>query len=149
MFARFVPPGSPETRFVLSANEFYFEAKRPYQILVIAAGTGYNGGYTSLILNRDAALDTLYLPAGLQEIGEKAFAGVAAERIVVPEGVTVIEPFAFSDCPNLIELVLPDGITFFAPDALGTTGPVYVYGLPGGEQEGYAGFVQGLVFVEE
>ena len=44
-------------------------------------------------------------------------------------------------------MVLPAGITFFAPDALGTSGPVYVYGQPGGAQEEYAETVRQLVFI--
>ncbi len=99
------------------------------------------------VTEREGDLTTLTLPASLTTIEEEAFAGVAAERIVIPSGVATIESNAFSGCPNLTELVLPAGITFFAPDALGTSGPVYVYGQPGGAQEEYAETVRHLVFI--
>ena len=99
------------------------------------------------VTEREGDLTTLTLPASLTTIEEEAFAGVAAERIVIPSGVTAIESNAFSGCPNLTELVLPAGIAFFAPDALGTSGPVYVYGQSGGAQEEYAETVRHLVFI--
>ena len=76
----------------------------------------------------------------------RASSGVAS-TIVVPSGVTTIASDAFTDCPNLVELVLPEGITSFAPDALGSTGPVFVYGPEGGYLEAYAQAVDNLYFV--
>ena len=147
VFAEFVPRGNPVKAFHLSGNEYDFDASKAYEIRVIAAGTGYDGGQAWLPITRKAALSTLNLPSGLKVIGEEAFAGVAAERIVVPAGVTTIASGAFADCPNLIELVLPSGITAFAADALGTSGPVFVYGAAGGPQEAYAAAVDNLYFI--
>lgn len=93
------------------------------------------------------SLNTLSLPSGLKSIGSEAFANVAAEKIVVPAGVTSIDSNAFTNCPNLVELVLPQGISSFAPDALGSTGPVYVFGQAGSYLETYAAQVNNLIFV--
>ena len=53
----------------------------------------------------------LTLPGDLAVIEEEAFAGVSAQMIVVPEGVTEIRARAFADCPNLIAVILPDGVS--------------------------------------
>ena len=95
----------------------------------------------------EAALTVLKLPAGLKTIEEEALAGTAAQKIVIPEGVTVIASGAFTDCPNLVELVLPPGISSFDADALGTSGPVYVFGQADGYLEAYAETVRNLVLI--
>lgn len=146
-FAQFIPMGHPTKQFHLSADDYTFESGKMYEIRVVAAGTGYDGRQTVLPITRSASLTSLSLPANLKTIEEEAFSGVEAQRIVVPAGVTRIESNAFSACPNLIELVLPDGITSFAADALGSSGPVYVYGQAGGYLEAYAAAVENLYLI--
>lgn len=46
----------------------------------------------------------------LKIIGESAFANTGFENLVIPEGVTQIEDYAFSDCRNLKSVVLPSTI---------------------------------------
>ena len=99
------------------------------------------------VLPRPAASTVLTLPAGLRVISEEAFAGVAAEKIIVPAGVTEIGSRAFADCPNLIELELPEGITSFAADALDGSGTIFLYGEPGSDLEAYAEACDGLRFI--
>ena len=41
------------------------------------------------------------MPAGLDTIDTEAFAGAAARRVIIPEGVESIGADAFSGCPNL------------------------------------------------
>ncbi len=148
VFAQFVPSGTSSVRqFVLSKDEYDFEAGKTYEIRVIAAGTGYNGNETYLLITRKTSLMTLTLPNNLKTIEEEAFAGVAAEKIVIPSGVTTIGSNAFTGCSNLIELVLPAGITSFAADALGTSGPVFVYGQAGSYLEDYANTINNLCFI--
>ena len=98
------------------------------------------------VLSPQRATAVLVLPTDLKVISEEAFAGVAAEKILVPEGVEVIESRAFADCPNLFELELPSGIAAFAPDALEGSS-AFVYGAPGSDQQGYADEVENLYFV--
>ena len=119
-----------------------------YLLEVSAAARGCRPVMTAIPVSvTEGELTVLTLPAGLKSIETEAFANVAAEKIVIPDGVETIASNAFTDCPNLVELVLPEGISSFAPDALGTTGPVYVFGQEGSCQQAYAEFVDNLVFV--
>ena len=93
-----------------------------------------------------AASTVLRLPAGLTELEAEALAGTAAEKIIVPQGVTRIGDRAFADCPNLKELELPEGITF-GGEPLKDSGPVFVYGPVGSWLEAYAEEVEGLYFI--
>ena len=62
-------------------------------------------------------LNVLRLPAGTIEIEEEAFAGIAADVVIIPEGCTEIGNRAFADCPNLIYVRLPDSVTSISEDA--------------------------------
>lgn len=61
------------------------------------------------------------LPAGLTAIGEEAFLGSAAEKIILPEGCESIGSRAFADCTSLQCLVIPESVTRIAADMLGDT----------------------------
>ena len=98
------------------------------------------------VLPRSAAATVLRLPSGLTEIEAEAFAGIAAEKVIVPNGVTRIGDRAFADCPNLKEMELPEGVTFEGAPLEGS-GPVFVYGTPGSWLEAYADEVEGLYFI--
>ena len=147
LFARSVPEGASVRRFCLKRDQYALLPDAACEIRVIAAGRGYAGRETVFLLDRDAALATLTLPRGLKTVGAEAFSGVAAQKIVVPPGVTAIASKAFDHCPELVELVLPEGVTVLARDALGDSGPVYIYGAQGSCQETYAANVDGLYFV--
>lgn len=60
--------------------------------------------------------DTLILPLTLDYIKEAAFSGVAAEKVVVPEGTKEIHKRAFANSA-LTEAVLPSSLTYIADDA--------------------------------
>ena len=74
------------------------------------------GAYNEPLKNADIICKNqiLTLPTMLKKIDKEAFAGVTAEVIVVPEGVTEIGSRAFADCPNLRRVIflggLPDNI---------------------------------------
>ena len=84
------------------------------------------------------ALPTLTLPAGLTEIGEEAFAGIAAEYVQVTENVVSIGSRAFADCGNLRETAIPAGVQTIADDALSGCTDVTVYGKTGSEAQRFA-----------
>ena len=65
----------------------------------------------------------LKLPSSLTEIGSEAFAGVAADIVIVPEGCERIGSLAFARCPNLKTVWLSSG-TSVADDAFEGCGDV-------------------------
>lgn len=86
---------------------------------VVVTGKGnYTGAVQGTFEIIDAQmLTTLSLPAGLQTIGEEAFAAVPAQRIVVPEGCGNIDARAFADCDELKLVELPASVTAIARNA--------------------------------
>ena len=120
-----------------------------YEIEVIAAGSGYGRGMTTLTLRcRKAAPMTMTLPGGLKTIETEAFEGVIAEKIIVPASVTTIGSKAFANCTRLMEIELPEGITSISADAFSGCGTIFVYGKKGSDLEGYASQCANLEFVE-
>ena len=65
----------------------------------------------------------LKLPSSLTEILPEAFAGVAADIVIVPAGCERIGSLAFTLCPNLKTVWLPAG-TSVADDAFAGCGDV-------------------------
>lgn len=63
---------------------------------------------TAITVREYATLSGRELP--VTAIGEEAFAGCNAERIRLPEGVTVIGRAAFRNCKKLTSLVLPNTV---------------------------------------
>ena len=74
--------------------------------------------------NEEGEPDTLYLPKGLKVIEEEAFAGIASEMVVVPDGCTAIRSRAFYACPNLTRVILPDSCQDIAADAFEGCGEI-------------------------
>ena len=64
----------------------------------------YNGSDTSVVI-----------PNGVGMIGEKAFAGLAIEKVVIPSGVRMVKTEAFKDCKYLKEVDLSNTIIEIAP----------------------------------
>ncbi|MBQ6326532.1 MAG: leucine-rich repeat protein [Clostridia bacterium] len=77
--------------------------------------TGSAGGAFAIIDPQE--LTTLNLPANLRLIEQEAFAGVSAQRIVVPEGCETIGTRAFAGCDRLTLVELPASVTSIADDA--------------------------------
>ena len=69
--------------------------------------------------------NVLRLPAGTKEIKAEAFAGSAAEYVIVPEGAYAIESGAFAGS-NLKQIQLPVSMSGIADDAFGEAAPLIV-----------------------
>lgn len=54
-------------------------------------------------------MDTFTLPGGITTLDAEALAGTAAERIILPSGITEIAPDAFANMPNLQVVYIPSG----------------------------------------
>ncbi|MBR6028048.1 MAG: leucine-rich repeat domain-containing protein [Clostridia bacterium] len=70
-----------------------------------------------------SAMMALKVPAGTTEIGIEAFYGGAFQRVILPEGLSVIRPRAFENCDKLLYINIPDSVETIAWDAFrGCTG---------------------------
>lgn len=83
----------------------------------------------------DADID---LPAGTLRIEEEAFAGIRAERIWLPEGITAIGNRAFAECEHLTGIYIPDSCETIAEDAFEDTEKVVIFGKTGSAAQEYA-----------
>lgn len=71
---------------------------------------------------RNNSLQEVFLPKGIVEIGEFAFARSALTGIQVPDGVTDIAYGAFYHCDSLTEVTLPETVRNLEPKAFAKTG---------------------------
>jgi len=105
---------SSENDSVSIAADGRLTAKKPGLTRVTA--TTPNGEADScLVLVRDDA--PLCPPSSTKVIDEDTFRNIGAMEIILPEGVERIESGAFAGCRKLRLLVLPDSLTYIAPDA--------------------------------
>ena len=88
----------------------------------------------------------MVLPGDLTAIDDEAFMGTDAAVVSIPAGVTEIGSRAFADCPNLKHINLPEGAVI-AGDAFDGCGAVYLYGVSGGPAEAYAAGHDNVIFV--
>jgi len=82
-------------------------------------------------------LTVFTVPAALTEIGEEAFAGIAAECVQISDNVVNIGSRAFADCASLQQIAIPASVQTIADDALAGAN-VTVYGQAGTEAERFA-----------
>ena len=71
-------------------------------------------------------LRVLRLPANLQEIDEEAFAGLNVQAVIIPDGCDTVGDRAFADCPNLLYIRIPAGVTSIAADAFEGSGQAVI-----------------------
>ena len=57
------------------------------------------------------------LPAALTRIEAEAFSGISAGSLRIPDRVRSIGNRAFSDCPNLVRVIIPESVESIADDA--------------------------------
>lgn len=78
------------------------------------------------------------LPAGLQCIEDEAFEETAASAVYIPEGVTEIGEKAFAANPNLTAVYLPASIVSIGDTAFAGSSGAVLYGAPGSYAEQWA-----------
>ena len=89
-------------------------AKQPGTATITAtASSGVSAGCTITV----HAVQKLILPALIQSIEEEAFAGTAAEIVILPEGCASIGARAFADSAALTSVYMPDSVTDIADNA--------------------------------
>lgn len=76
------------------------------------------------------------LPSGLNTVGSESFMSTAADQIIIPAGVNVIESHAFYDCPNLKILYFEGDPETIAPEIVSKD--VAIYCEPGGNVDSWA-----------
>ena len=58
-----------------------------------------------------AGLEEYHIPDGVIEIGKQAFDGANLIKVIIPNSVTKIQQYAFTNCSSLIDITLPNTIT--------------------------------------
>lgn len=87
-------------------------------------------GIADFAFRKNAALQRVAIPSGVEEIGQMAFEGCTSlESISLPDTVTTIGKRAFSGCTSLEGLTLPSSVSSIGERALGSEGgtPFNVY----------------------
>lgn len=87
------------------------------------------------------------MPSKLNRIDQEALVGVSAKRVYLPEGIEVIGPNAFSECPNLQQIFIPQTVETIADDAFASSSGLVIFGIPGSYADTYAK-EHSLVFVD-
>lgn len=118
-----VQAGTTELMLTVYQNNVY--ASRLVEIVV----TGEGG---------EEEYSVLKLPDGLKAIERQAFAGTAAEIVVVPEGCEAIGALAFADCPNLKEVNIPASVQDIDDDAFGGATGFSIVTTPGSAADAFA-----------
>ena len=101
-----------------------------YRVYVDSSGIGYDNNRTTIwkwvVENPYDSWSKLTLPASLHEIEEEAFEGIAADTVIIPDGVTRIGARAFADSRVRL-LVIPDSVTEIAPNAFDSVQFIYIH----------------------
>ena len=81
------------------------------------------------------------VPRGTEIIGTRVFMRAKMERLVLSEGVRIIENEAFDNCMNLKTVQLPESLRVIGEDAFGSCGHLTWLTIPDGVEEiGYGAF---------
>ena len=70
-----------------------------------------------IALEKTVGDETFVLPSTIKSIGEYAFAGAKFKPVVLNEGLEVIGKNAFSGCPRLREITIPNTVTTIGDNA--------------------------------
>ena len=106
---------SDETIAAVDENGLVTPSKPGTVTITATADSGVSASCTVIVT--DLAYTFSILPTGLNMIEEEAFAGLAFEAVIIPEGCILIGPRAFADCVNLVYIRIPASMTEIAEDA--------------------------------
>ena len=111
-----------------------------YKLTLSAYGGGKYLGKSTTTFYVHPESEVLNLPEDLARIEGEALAGVAAGRIVIADGSRAsIGSRAFADCPNLLAVRIPKGVTEIAEDAFsGCRWDMLIEAVPGSAGARYA-----------
>ena len=111
-------------------------------------GVLFNKDKTMLINYPDGKSDDSYtVPSGVQIVGQAAFNYCDFSTVVLPEGVTTIESYAFEQCENLIAITIPSSVTSIDTGAFLRCSNLVIYGVTGSAADTYAQ-TNGISFVD-
>ena len=111
-----------------------------YQICVVPNANKYTTNsrpiYWVVYIEDESPIENiLTLPAALTEIEEEAFAGIGAEKVVIPASCGTVSANAFAGSSSLREAEVKGMNTVVHPAAFTGCGTVVVYVLPGSAAE--------------
>lgn len=109
------------------------------------AGAGAFEGLTTD--RREAGTASFVLPANLEVIEEEAFAGTAAETVVLPETAVEVQDQAFAEMPFLTAVTIPAGVQTLGDDLFAGNANVTVIGVAGSTAQRWAA-AHGYAFAE-
>ncbi|MBQ5671847.1 MAG: leucine-rich repeat domain-containing protein, partial [Oscillospiraceae bacterium] len=87
----------------------WFDAENP-SFSSDSKGAMFNKDYTKLMAVPVMLAADYEIPDSVTIIGNRAFVGSTITELVIPEGVTELEIGAFSNCPNLKQVTLPESL---------------------------------------
>ena len=79
-----------------------------------------------------AKLRSVHIPKGITEIPMHCFSRSGIREAILPEGVTHIDDYAFTGCPELERVVLPDTLTAIDSDAFSNCSSLKQINWPSG-----------------
>ncbi len=109
----------------------YDSENGPANVVIPATikGTDVKGFEASAeVFMNNAAIESVTIPEGVEEIRESAFAGCTSlTSIAIPSSVENIGANAFSGCSNLATATIPDSVDTIGANAFANTGLTTVY----------------------
>ena len=121
-----------------------------YRVLILEKETDFTIEGKKLICpNQKKYLASVKLPVGITTIEFNAFKNQPIKEIVIPEGVTEIKSYAFSDCDFLDKVLLPESIRIIENDSFWPCPSIQKIIIPNGVQDCNDASFDGCDFLQE
>lgn len=109
-----------ETAWTTAGYTIHFDANVKDEYTLSDDGTYYiysNGTSTAISLSSSLNILSEYNGLPVKEIGHKAFSGNDLLAYVnIPDNITAIDSGAFSDCPNIVTVIIPKTVAEFGEE---------------------------------